>query len=186
MILKKRFLFSLTLLCAGLLLMFAPLAGASINSGNTNYDSLMQTELDSLMNQVSGQFEATGNYLEKAEFFTVFTKGLAGQGAIKKSYDDALKAQELADKNRDNPELQEKARLAMDDLFLTILYQIQLNKQLTTTDQEITQALIDILEGKGEGFSRERRPFVLDALNTREGQPVVPPEDDPLEDDPLV
>ncbi len=183
MILKKRFLFFLTLLCAGLLLMFVPIAGASINSGDTNYDSLMQTELDSLMNQVSGQFEATGSYLEKAEFFTVFTKGLAGQGAIKKSYDDALKAQELADKNNDNPELQEKARLAMDDLFLSVLYQIQLRKQLATTDQEITQALIDILEGKGEGFSVERGPFVLDALNSREGQPVIPPDEDDDDED---
>ncbi len=179
---KKRSLFLLTFFIAGLLLMIAPLSSASINTDNPTYDGLMQTELDSLLSQVSGQFAATGNYIEKAEFFSVFEKGLSEQGAIKNAYDLALEAQELANADKENPELQEKARIAMDDLFLVLLNQIMLNKELGTTDQEITQALIDIIEGRGEGFSTEPEPFVLGPLSSREAGPVIPPDED-IDDD---
>jgi len=177
---QKRVLFFLTAFFAGLLLMTAPFAGASINTGTPSYDSLLQSEFDRLLNQVSGQFEATGDYLEKAEFDSVLEKGLASQGRIKEYYDLALEAQKLADNNPDNPELQEKARIAMDDFFLAVLYQIQLDKALAATDHDITQALIDILEGRGEGFSEEPAPFALDPLSSRELAPVIPPEDDPV------
>ncbi|MDA8136103.1 MAG: hypothetical protein M0T82_15900 [Desulfobacteraceae bacterium] len=178
MTMRKKFLLVLTLFCTGLLLTLAPMSGAAINTGAPSYDSMMQAELDKLLDQISGRFEATGNYLERSDFYTALTKGLAEQGAIKQYYDLALAAQQLADQNKDNPELQEKARIAMDDLFLAVLNQIMLNKGLAATDQEITQALIDILEGRGEGFTEEGTPFVLDPIGSREGAPVIPPDPD--------
>lgn len=181
---KKSFIF-LALFCTGLLLMLAPQVFASINTGNPSYDSMMQTELDKLLDkaQESGKFEAIGTYLDRAEFFSVLSQGLAQEGPIKDAYDRALGTQSLADANKGNPELQTKAKIAMDDLFLVVLYQIQLNKEIATTDQEITQALIDILEGRAEAFSREPQPFVLGALNTRETAPVIPPDPDEEIDD---
>lgn len=175
---KKKFPIILTMLCTGLLLMIAPLAGAAINTGTPSYDNLLQTELDNLMDQVSGQFEATGDYLDQVEFDAVLEKGLAEQGTIRTYYELALGAQELADANKDNPELQEKAKIAMDDLFLAVLNKIILYKELATTDVEITQALIDLLEGRGEGFTTEPQPFALDPLGGREPGPVIPPDED--------
>ena len=139
------------------------------------------------MDQIAGQFENTGNYLEKSEFYSVLSKGLEGQGSIRQYFDAALAAQNLSDADKNNPELQEKARIAMDDLFLAILYQIQLNKSLATVDQEITQSLIDILEGRGEGFTQEPDPFVLEPLGTREDNDILPDPDDPDPDpDPIT
>ncbi|MCP4671680.1 MAG: hypothetical protein GY857_10275, partial [Desulfobacula sp.] len=71
MVIPNKFSTLLAIALAGLLLMFAPLAGAAINTGLPSYDKLMQTELDSLMDQVAGQFENTGGYLEKSEFYSV-------------------------------------------------------------------------------------------------------------------
>lgn len=178
MIIQKRRLFFLSLFFAGLLLMTTTLAKASINTGTPSYEKRMQVELDLLLEQVSGQFEATGNYPDQSSFYAILAKGLAGQSPIKSYFDQALAAQGLADANRGNPELQEKARIAMDDLFLAILNQVALNTELAATDQEITQALIDILEGRGEGFTTETRPFVLDASGSRENPPVIPPDED--------
>ena len=47
MAIRKRILLLSAVLCAGLLLTLAPVAGAAINTGTPSYDQLMQTELDS-------------------------------------------------------------------------------------------------------------------------------------------
>ncbi|RLC20105.1 MAG: hypothetical protein DRH93_14285, partial [Deltaproteobacteria bacterium] len=179
MVIPKKTLTLMALLCAGLILAMTSIAGAAIKISTLSYDTLMQTELDSLLDQAAGQFENTGDYLEKSEFYAVFAKGLKGKGSIKQYYEKAIEAQRQADTYKDNPELQDIASIAMDDLFLSILYQVQLNKALASKDQGITQLLIDILEGRGEGFSEDPRP-ALPELGIREGDDLLPePDEDP-------
>lgn len=178
MVIPRKISALLAAIVAGLFLTVTA-AGAAVNSGVPEYDKLMQTELDSLMDQVAGQFESTGNYLEKSEFYSVFEQGRQGQGTIRQALEDALEAQKQAEADKENPELQELARIALDDLFLAIFYQVQLNKAMATVDQEITQALIDILEGRGEGFSEEPGPFTLEFNRLGDTDPLPDPDPDP-------